>query len=100
MNLPGMLWGKVLRRPIPHGKLLRIDVEKAKKYPGVKAVIAAKTCRRAATAMRSRTSIFLLSTKFASSANPTRFVLYQQMKPNFVCHSLEFGSIDKNRIEW
>jgi CO/xanthine dehydrogenase Mo-binding subunit len=39
MKLPGMLWGKILRSPIPHGRVLRIDVEKAKKHPGVKAVI-------------------------------------------------------------
>src|SRR5437899_470445 len=42
MKLPGMLWGKILRSPIPHGKILRVDVEKAKKCPGVKAVISAK----------------------------------------------------------
>ena len=33
VNLPGMLWAKVLRSPIPHGKVLRVDVEKAKKTP-------------------------------------------------------------------
>ena len=42
MKLPNMLWGKILRSPIPHGKVLRVDVEKAKKHPGVKAVICAR----------------------------------------------------------
>jgi CO/xanthine dehydrogenase Mo-binding subunit len=42
MKLPGMLWGKILRSPIPHGRILRMDVEKAKKHPGVKAVIWAQ----------------------------------------------------------
>ena len=42
VKLPGMLWGKILRSPIPHGKVLRVDVEKARNHPGVKAVIAAK----------------------------------------------------------
>jgi CO/xanthine dehydrogenase Mo-binding subunit len=42
MKLPGMLWGKILRSPIPHGRILCIDVEKAKKHPGVKAVICAQ----------------------------------------------------------
>src|SRR4030095_205961 len=42
MKLPGMLWGKILRSPIPHGRILRIDVEKAKKHSGVKAVIWAQ----------------------------------------------------------
>ena len=42
VRLPGMLWGKILRSPVPHAKILRIDVEKAKKYPGVKRVIYAQ----------------------------------------------------------
>src|SRR2546430_17728687 len=42
VKLPGMLWGKILRSPIPHGKVVRVDVEKAKKHPGVKAVISAR----------------------------------------------------------
>jgi CO/xanthine dehydrogenase Mo-binding subunit len=42
MKLPGMLWGKILRSPIPHGKVLRVDVAKAKAHPGVKAVICAQ----------------------------------------------------------
>lgn len=42
VRLPRMLWGKILRSPIPHGKVLRVDVEKAKKCPGVRAVISAK----------------------------------------------------------
>ena len=42
MKLPNMLWGKILRSPIPHGKVLRVDVEKAKKHPGVKTVICAR----------------------------------------------------------
>src|SRR5213594_1798702 len=41
MKVPGMLWGKILRSPIPHGKVWRVDVAKAKKHPGVKAVICA-----------------------------------------------------------
>lgn len=39
MAMPGMLYGKFLRSPYPHAKLLSINVEKAKKLPGVKAVI-------------------------------------------------------------
>ena len=48
VKMPGMLWGKILRSPIPHGKVLCVDVEKAKKHAGVKAVITAKdvTARR------------------------------------------------------
>ena len=37
--LPGMLWGKVLRSPYPHAHILRIDTAKARKVPGVHAVL-------------------------------------------------------------
>ena len=38
-NLPGTLWGRCLRSPIPYGRICRIDTSKAWKVPGVKAVI-------------------------------------------------------------
>ena len=37
-NLPGQLHGKVLRSPHAHAKLVSVDVSKAEKLPGVKAV--------------------------------------------------------------
>ena len=37
--LPDMLWAKVLRSPIAHGRIKKIDVGKAAKLPGVKAVL-------------------------------------------------------------
>jgi CO/xanthine dehydrogenase Mo-binding subunit len=37
--LPRMLYAKALRSPYPHAKLLRVDANKAQKYPGVVAVI-------------------------------------------------------------
>lgn len=39
MNLPGMLFGKVLRSPHAHANIKSIDTSKAKAYPGVRAVI-------------------------------------------------------------
>jgi len=41
-KLPGMLYGKILRSPIPHGKVLNIDVSSAKTIPGVKAIVTAE----------------------------------------------------------
>lgn len=35
----GMLWGKMVRSPIPHGRIVGIDVSKAKALPGVRGVI-------------------------------------------------------------
>jgi carbon-monoxide dehydrogenase large subunit len=37
--LPDMLWVKVLRSPIAHGKIKRIDISNAAAVPGVKAVL-------------------------------------------------------------
>ncbi|TAJ85696.1 xanthine dehydrogenase family protein molybdopterin-binding subunit, partial [bacterium] len=37
--LPGMLWVKVLRSPLPHARIKGIDASRALKLPGVKAVI-------------------------------------------------------------
>jgi CO/xanthine dehydrogenase Mo-binding subunit len=39
VTLPEMLWAKVLRSPIPHGRIKNIDVSKALALPGVEAVV-------------------------------------------------------------
>jgi xanthine dehydrogenase YagR molybdenum-binding subunit len=38
VRLPGMLWAKMVRAPIPGGKIVRVDTAKAERLPGVKAV--------------------------------------------------------------
>jgi 4-hydroxybenzoyl-CoA reductase subunit alpha len=40
--LPNMLYGKILRSPYPHAKILSIDTSKAEKLVGVKAVVTGK----------------------------------------------------------
>ena len=40
--LPDMLVAKMLRSPLPHAKILNIDISKAKKIPGVKAIITGR----------------------------------------------------------
>jgi 4-hydroxybenzoyl-CoA reductase subunit alpha len=42
ISLPRMLYGKILRSPYPHAKILNVDKSRAENLPGVKAVI---TCR-------------------------------------------------------
>ena len=42
MKLPGMLYGKLLRSPVPHARIKNIDISKAKSLPGVKDVIVGK----------------------------------------------------------
>jgi CO/xanthine dehydrogenase Mo-binding subunit len=41
-NMPGMIWGKVLRSPHPHARIKSINTKKAEALPGVKAVVTAK----------------------------------------------------------
>lgn len=41
IRLPGMLYAAVLRSPVPHARLVRLDVTPARQYPGVMAVITA-----------------------------------------------------------
>ena len=39
--LPGTLWGKALRSPHPHARILSVDTSRARQVPGVHAVITA-----------------------------------------------------------
>lgn len=42
ITLPRMLFGKILRSPIAHARIINIDTGRAEKLPGVKAVITGK----------------------------------------------------------
>ena len=42
LNLPGMLWAKLVRSPHAHARIKKIDTRKASAVPGVKAIITAK----------------------------------------------------------
>lgn len=42
LNLPGMLYGKILRSPHPHARIVSIDTSKAERLPGVRAVVTGK----------------------------------------------------------
>jgi xanthine dehydrogenase molybdenum-binding subunit len=39
IQLPGMLYARVLRSSVPHAKVISIDTSKAEKLPGVKAIV-------------------------------------------------------------
>ena len=45
VQLPGMLYARVLRSPHPHARILRIDLAKALSAPGVKAILTHENCR-------------------------------------------------------
>ncbi len=42
LSLPGMLYGKILRSPYSHARVLNIDVSKAARLPGIRAVVTGK----------------------------------------------------------
>jgi CO/xanthine dehydrogenase Mo-binding subunit len=42
VTLPGLCWGKALRSPLPHARIVRIDTSKAKALPGVLGVLTAR----------------------------------------------------------
>ncbi|MEP7352426.1 MAG: xanthine dehydrogenase family protein molybdopterin-binding subunit [Acidobacteriota bacterium] len=44
LHLPGMLYGRVLRSPHPHANVRKIDVSKALKLAGVKAILTPENC--------------------------------------------------------
>src|SRR5947209_12474695 len=46
LTLPGMLYGKIARSSIPHGKIVRIDTTAALALEGVHAVITGEDIRR------------------------------------------------------
>ncbi|MEL7565992.1 MAG: molybdopterin cofactor-binding domain-containing protein [Dehalobacterium sp.] len=39
LRLPGMLYGEILRCPYPHARVVRLNIDRAKTMPGVKAVV-------------------------------------------------------------
>src|SRR5579884_3319229 len=46
LRLPGMLYGKVFRSTVPHGRILHIDTEAARKLPGVHRVITGEDIKK------------------------------------------------------
>ena len=40
INRPGMIYGKMVRSPHPHARVVAIDVSEAERAPGVKAALA------------------------------------------------------------
>src|SRR5581483_12137185 len=42
INRPGMIYGKIVRSPYPHARIVSIDLSEAEKAPGVKATLSWK----------------------------------------------------------
>src|SRR4051812_13269487 len=46
LRLPGMLYGKIFRSSVAHGRIRRIDTDAARALPGVHSVITAEDVKR------------------------------------------------------
>ena len=45
VSLPGTLWGRALRSPLPHARIVRIDTSQAQRVQGVHAVLTGAEVR-------------------------------------------------------
>jgi putative selenate reductase molybdopterin-binding subunit len=66
VQLPGMLYARVLRSPHPHARIRRIDASRALALPGVRHVITHENCRVSWSSGDTRNTRYLFN-------NPVRF---------------------------
>ena len=66
VQLPGMLYARVLRSPHPHARIRRIDTSKALALPGVKAILTRENCDVVWSSGDTRNKRYLFN-------NPVRF---------------------------
>ncbi len=52
LAVPNALWSKVLRSPVPHARLVRVDTSKAKAHPGVHVVLCGSDLPPVLTGLR------------------------------------------------
>ena len=57
LQLPGMAYAKVLRSPVAHARVMKVDVSKAKEIPGVIATLTRDEIKDSTTNMARRTRI-------------------------------------------
>lgn len=44
LTVPGMLYGSIVRSSIPHGHIRNVDISRAERVPGVRAIVTARDC--------------------------------------------------------
>ena len=59
ISMSGTLCGMILRSPFAHARIVRIDTEKAKKLPGVKAIVTGQDTARVKYGVRSRSQNYM-----------------------------------------
>lgn len=45
IDCSGLLWGKILRSPYPHARILNVDVSRARNVPGVEAIVTGEDAK-------------------------------------------------------
>ena len=91
--LPGMLVGKVLRSPFPHARIRNIDISKAEKLPGVRAVVTAED-----TIKRPWGAFF--ADQFILSVGKTRYVGEEVAAVAAIDPDIAEEAIDLIEVEW
>jgi 4-hydroxybenzoyl-CoA reductase subunit alpha len=72
MSLPGMLCGLILRSPLPHAKIIRIDTSKALKVSGVKAIVTAEDTPKIKFGIISRSAKYM--DEYPLAVDKVRFI--------------------------
>jgi len=72
ITLPGTLCGMILRSPFPHAKIVRVDTERAKRLPGVKAIIAGEDTPKVKYGAISRSSKYM--DEYPLAVDKVRFI--------------------------
>ena len=48
LDVPGMVWGKILRTQVPHARITRLDTSRAEALPGVLGVVTGRNVEQRA----------------------------------------------------
>jgi CO/xanthine dehydrogenase Mo-binding subunit len=91
--LPGMLVGKVLRSPYPHARIRSIDISKAEKLPGVRAVVTAED-----TIKRPWGAFF--ADQYVLSVGKTRYVGEEVAAVAAIDPDIAEEAIDLIEVDW
>ena len=67
INLPGMIFGKILRSPHAHARIKKLDTSKAEAFPGVRAVITSADLQAPAGRASDLTEGAMVNYKFLSN---------------------------------
>lgn len=74
-SMPGMLYARILRSPVPHGVIKRLDLSKAAAYPGVHCVVSADDTKDFKAEPTSRAHAIFARTRVLFAGQPVAAVV-------------------------